>query len=233
MRGGGPEAPTTVRVKPLGGREVVLRRGTLDVYAFSDAYVTFEHLPPREALERPMKQILELGTNVGYGLSEMAHRYSAARLVGVEADPENAAMARRNVAAWADRVEVVPAAVWDSDTELTIEPGGDSHGNVVRERRPGDGPELPTIPAYSVETLLAERFPDGPIDFVLLSAERSERRVLQNANAWLQRVDAIKVEAYLDGDYGPQDTVADLQAAGFTARHEPNPWGGFVVGFRD
>jgi FkbM family methyltransferase len=232
MRGAGREALTTIKVKPLGGHEVILRRGTLDVYAFSDAYVTFEHLPPAEARDRPMRQILELGTNVGYGLSEMAHRYGQARLVGVEAAPENAAMARRNTAAWADRVEVVPAAVWDSDTELTIEPGGDSHGNVVRERRPGDGPDLPTIPAFSVPTLLADRFPDGRIDFVLLSAEKSERRVLQNANEWLQRVDSIKVEAYLDGDYGPEDTAADLRAAGFTARHEPNPWGGFVVGFR-
>jgi FkbM family methyltransferase len=183
-----------------------------------------------------MQQILELGTNVGYGLSELAHRYPQARLLGVEADPDNAALAERNVAAWADRTTVLGVAVWDSDTELTID-GGDSHGFHVRERRGDDGPDLPTIPAFSVQTMLDRHMPEGRIDYVLLSAERTERRVLTSANDWLQRVDAIKVETYKQGDYPPEATVADLERLGFRAWLEPDPvdrpWGGFAFGVRD
>lgn len=238
-RRGGRERsrPVPVAVAPLDGRRVLLRRGTHDVYAFSDAYVVFQQLPAPEVLRRPMQRILELGTNVGYGLAELAHRYPEARLLGVEADPENAELATRNVAGWADRCTVVAAAVWDADTELTIDAGGDSHGFHVRERTVDDGPDRPVIPAFSVQTLLDRHLPEGRIDYVLLSAERSERRVLTSANQWLERVDAIKVETYKQGDYLPEDTVTDLKQLGFRAWLEPDPverpWGGFALGVRD
>jgi FkbM family methyltransferase len=228
----GQAAVTTVRVRALGGEAVALRRGTHDIYAFSDAYVGFEHLPRSDVTGSQLGQILELGTNIGLGLAEMAHRYPQARLVGVEADPENARLAKRNVRRWQDRCRVVSAAVWDSDTELTIDAHGDSHGHVVRERRPDDHADRPTIPAFTVQTILDLHMPEGRIDYVLLSAERSEQRVLTSACGWLGRVDAIKVETYTEGPYSPEDTVADLERLGFRAWLEPNPWGGFALGVR-
>lgn len=235
LRGGqseGDAAVTIVRVGPLDGEAVALRRGTHDIYAFSDAYVDFAHLPASEVAGRQLGQILELGTNIGLGLAEMAHRYPQARLVGVEASPDNARLAQRNVRRWQGRCRVVAAAVWDSDTELTIDAQGDSHGHVVRERRSDDGPDRPVIRAFTVQTILDRHMPEGRIDYVLLSAERSEQRVLTSAGEWLDRVDAIKVETYAQGPYSPEDTVADLERRGFRAWLEPNPWGGFALGVR-
>jgi hypothetical protein len=231
QRGGTGEGLVRVRVRSLGGLAVELRCGTSDVYAFGDAYVERFQKPPAEVAGEPMEWILELGTNVGLGLADLAYRYPRARLLGVEADPGNAALANRNIAAFADRCEVVPAAVWDSDCELTLE-GQKACGMEVRERRPSDPEDSPAIPAFAVETLLAPWRPDGEIDYVLLSAEHSEQRVLNSNNAWLRRVRSIRVETYDDIPYGAADTVRDLERLGFRAWHEPNRSGGSAVGVR-
>jgi hypothetical protein len=231
LRRGTGAGTVRVRVRALGGLGVELRRGTSDVYAFEDAYVERFQRPPAELADAPLERILELGTNVGLGLAELAHRHPRARLLGVEADPGNAALARRNVAAFGERCEVVAAAVWDSDAELTLE-GEQESGLEVRERRPDDPPGAPTIPAVAVDTLLARWLPEGEIDYVLLSAEHSEQRILTRNADWLQRVRSIRVETYDDIPYGPADTLADLERHGFRAWHEPNASGGSAVGVR-
>ena len=230
-RGHGGSGGVSVRVRSLGGLEVELRRGTSDVYGFEDAYVERFQKPPADLADQALEWILELGTNVGFGLSDLAYRYPRARLLGVEADPGNAAQATRNVAAFADRCEVAAVAIWDSDCELTIE-GEQECGLEVRERRPDDPPDAPAIPAVAVETLLADWRPEGEIDYVLLSVEHSEQRILTRSNGWLARVRAIRVETYDDIPYTPQDTVRDLEALGFRAWFEPNLVGGSAVGVR-
>jgi hypothetical protein len=222
----------SVRVGALGGRAVALRRGTSDVYGFEDAFVSYFHRPPAELRGQPLETILELGTNIGLGLADLAHQYPRARLLGVEPDSGNAELARRNVASFADRCEVVTAAAWDSDCELTLE-GEQECGLEVRERRADDPPDAPLIPAFAVETLLAQSLPVESIDYVLLSAEHSEQRLLTRNAGWLERVRAIRVETYDDFPaYTAADTVRDLERHGFRARFEPHPSGGSAVGVR-
>jgi hypothetical protein len=167
---------------------------------------------------------------VGLGLAQLAECYPAAQLLGVEADPDNAELAVRNVAPFADRVRVVSAAVWDRDCELTLE-GRKECGLEVRERREDDPVDLPRISAYAVESLLADWRPEGEIDYVLLSAEHSEERILTRSNGWLERVRSIRVETYEDIPYGPAQTIRDIERLGFRARYEPGPTGS-VVGVR-
>ena len=221
----------SVRVRALGGSEFHLRRGTSDILAFGDNYVAHFNAPPEEVRGRDLRQILELGTNIGAGLADFAHTYPSARIVGVEPDPGNAALAQRNTVTVADRVTVVRAAVWDVACELTLE-GDVEYGRMVREVRSDDPADAPRVSALPVSAILDRHMPQGEIDYVLLSAERSERRILTRNNDWLQRVRAIRVETYLDGDYTPQDTVADLQRAGFIARTESSLFGDSAVGLR-
>ncbi|HVZ99051.1 MAG TPA: methyltransferase [Caulobacterales bacterium] len=57
----------------------------------------------------PGKRLIELGCGVGGALLAVASRFADARLVGLERDPEFAALARANIAAspWPDRVSVM------------------------------------------------------------------------------------------------------------------------------
>src|SRR5918999_2033933 len=102
-----PKGPVRVRVSRLGDRPFALRPGTSDIYAFSDVFVYPFHLPPAEARERDMRAILDLGTNIGVALSHLCHRYPNARLVGIEPDPANVELARRNTGAWSDRCTII------------------------------------------------------------------------------------------------------------------------------
>jgi FkbM family methyltransferase len=220
-----------VRARQLAGADLFLREGTSDILAFGDDYVGHFNAPPPETGARPVRRILEIGTNIGVGLADFAHAHPDAVIVGVEPDPGNAALARRNTAAWADRVTVVEAAVWDHACELTLE-GDVEHGLLARERRPDDPPGAPRIRALAVEAIIAEHVGTDVIDYVFLSAERSEQRILTSNAAWLAQVRTIRVETYVDGDYTPGDTLADLERAGFTARLESDRFGASAVGVR-
>lgn len=226
-----PPDTASVRVRALAGRALTLRKGTTDIYALTDDLVFGSHLPPREIRDRPLRRIVELGTNIGVGLADYAHRYPEARLLGVEASPDNAALARRNVQAWRDRCRVIDAAVWDRDCSVTFE-GTEEYGFTVRELAGAPGDDRPVVAARSVDSLLEEHMPDGDIDFVLLSVERSEQRILRAGGSWPARVRAIKVETYPDDAYGPAHVIADLSRLGFAARADDSRAGTFAVGLR-
>lgn len=51
--------------------------------------------------------IVDLGANLGITVADNARRYPEAQIIAVELDPENAELARRNTAPWADRVELL------------------------------------------------------------------------------------------------------------------------------
>ena len=83
--------------------------------------------------------MVELGSNIGVGLALLAERYPESRVLGVEADPANAALARRNLAPWADRARLVEAAVWEGEEEPVMERrGAQETGFTIRGREPGE-----------------------------------------------------------------------------------------------
>ena len=220
-------ASVTVRVSQLDGKPFRLRPATSDIYAFSDRFVSFFHLPPAEVRDEDLRVVVDLGANIGVSLAALAVRYPNARLFGVEADAENAALARANVAPWGDRCTITHAACWDREAELVVE-GSEASGFSVREATPADADSTRTVLGRSVNSLL----PDGPIDYVLMEIERTERRLLTRNAEWAERVRALRVECYPDGDYRLADTLADLSALGFRVRGEPNPFGGYALGVR-
>jgi FkbM family methyltransferase len=86
----------------------------------------------------------------------------------VELDAENVGLARRNVAAWANRCEVIHAAVWRTDGVIRYRglPGGTSSYQVTAET---DTP----VRAVSIATLLHEH--GGPLDYMKVDVEGAER----------------------------------------------------------
>lgn len=233
LRGGnetGGGEPVAVRVRQLG-RTVHLRPGSTDIDVIADDFVFRYQLPPKELGSRPLKTVWELGTNIGVGLTALAVRYPGASLLGVEPDPGNVALARRNLGDLAGRCRLVEAAVWDEDTELVVE-GDQEYGLTVRPHTDGDSAALPRVRGLSLDTLLADNEPDGSIDFMLMDIEGTERRVLARNTGWAQRVAAIKVELHPETGYTAELCAADLQRLGFRTRMEPLWWGGFVHGLR-
>jgi FkbM family methyltransferase len=210
-----------LRLRPLGGREVRVRPGTSDLATVWDTFAGGYHLPPPELADP--RTIWDLGANIGLTMAHFACRFPDARLLGVELDEANVALARRNVAAWADRCEVIHAAVWPGDGEVHYRgwPGGTSNYQVtgVAEGTP--------VRAVSLATLM--RAHGGPVDYLKVDVEGAERELLRNGAGWSDEVRCVKVE--LHGDYSVDDCQADLRCLGYQTRPDAKHWA-CVVGLR-
>lgn len=226
------EDAVPLRVKALGGRPLYVRPRSSDIDMIWCTYAANWHLPP-EDVWNPEPLIVELGTNIGAALAGLAARYPLATLLGVEPDPQNAALARRNVAAFRDRCTIVEAAIWDHDTELVIERSRREWGLVVRPREPGDPDHWPSVRARSVGSVLDAFEPGREIDYMFMDIEGAELRVLEADDVgWAERVRSIRVESEQEYRSDPARCAAALGRLGFEARVEPHSWGAFVFGVR-
>lgn len=225
--GGEVATAARLRLRPLDGREVLVRPGTSDVGTVWGTFARHYHLPPPE-LGAP-GTIWDLGANIGLTMAHFARLYPRARVLGVELDEENVALARHNVAAWADRCRVIHAAVWARDGEVHYRgwPGGTSNYQVTE---PGEGEgkgQGRSVRAVSLTELVREH--GGPVDYVKVDVEGAERELLRDGTGWAESVRCLKVE--LHGDYAVQDCMADLRRLGFEAWEDPRHWA-CVVGLR-
>jgi FkbM family methyltransferase len=217
-------------VKELDGRPLHVRPGTADMNTIFLNYIQGAHLPPPPFVERDLHQICELGSQIGTGIAGLAARYPRARVLGVEPDSANAALARQNVAPFGDRCVVVETAIWDAETELTIE-GEWVSGFTVRPATATDSPER-RVRATTVDRLLAEHLPEGQIDYMVMNLEHTEPRILAAADSWAPRVASIRCEIYPGKGFEGAEAVALLERLGFEAWWEPRPSLGWAFGVR-
>jgi hypothetical protein len=226
---GGAGEPVAVPMKALGGEPLYVRPATSDLRNASYYYSEHLYLPAPELAGVDLRQICELGTNMGAALTALAHRYRSARLFGVEPDPGNAAIAARNVARFGDRCEVVTAGVWDVDAELVVDRDTryGEPGLMVRERTPEVGASMPGTTALSIDSLLASQMPDGVVDYVHMTIEATEPRVLKAGGEWPRRVRSLRVEAHPEFGYPAAELIADLERLGYRAWTDetyPDKW---------
>lgn len=215
-------APVPVRVRALENREALIRPLTSDAAALRDAFAGLYHLPPSSL--PPNATILDLGANIGLTAAHYAVLAPTAHVVAVEMDPGNAALARKNVEPWRDRIEVITAAVWwESGTISYSAPPGHEYGFHIADS--GDA-NTRTCSAITVGELVGTY---GRIDFLKMDIEGAEREVLVSAGDWADKVDAIKVETH--GHYTADRCARDLEALGFRTTIDDRHWSA-VTGVR-
>ncbi len=143
-----------MRLRPLGGRSVRLRPSTSDVDTVWGTFAGHYHLPPPEA--GTPRLVWDLGANIGLTMADIAQRHPRARIVGVELDSENAALARANLEPWGERCEVIEAAVWPHDGDIRyLRLDGVTSGHHVTGAQLGDDPGVTPVHAISPWSLLA------------------------------------------------------------------------------
>ena len=233
-RGGKGAEPMAVPMRELDGRALYVRPATTDMIMAVLDYRHGLHLPPSEVASAPMGRIVELGVNAGGALAGLGARYPEARLLGAEPDPRNVALAERNVADFGTRARIVQTAIWDSDGDLAIE-GTDAFGLTVREvdseqEEHAAGAEI--VPALTIDSLLAAHAPGEEVDFMLMTIEGAEPRVLGAGGDWVQRVRSIRVELHEPMGYLADDCLSQLRALGFESRAIPELQGGWALGVR-
>ncbi len=219
-----------IKLRELGGHAMAVRPSTSDVDTIWGTFAGRYHRPPPEVLERELRLIWDLGANIGLTMADLAVRHPRARVVGLEMDPENAALARENTAAWSGRCEVIEAAAWPSDGELSyVRLAGATSGHHVTAAEPGSDPGVAVTDALSPFSLLALEGPDAVVDFAKIDIEGAELELLRRNSGWTRRVRSLAVEVH--PPYTVADCQHDLRQLGFQTRTDPRHWA-CVIGVR-
>lgn len=219
-----------MRLRPLGGRTVLLRPSTSDVDTVWGTFAGLYHRPPDEVDGAGVRLIWDLGSNIGLTMADLALRHPQARVIGVELDPENAALARSNTSPWSDRCEVVEAAVWPEDGHLHyVRLPGATSGHYVTSAALDADPAVTLAHSVSPQSLLALSGPDATVDYVKVDIEGAEAELLRERTDWAQRVRSMKVEVH--APYTVEECRSDLDALGFQTRADPRQ-AACVIGVR-
>jgi FkbM family methyltransferase len=226
-----PAAATAVpvRVPELGGNEVWLRPRSRDRAALEFLH-SRHHLPP-PGLAGPIRHAAVFGAHIGLLAADLAARYPQAQVLGVEADHDNAVLARRNLAHIAGRCTLEEAAVWHRDEKLTLAWIPDAWGQEVTGPGTGDKPGRRTrtrsIDAVDAGNLLAAFTGSAPVDYLLVNIESAWHEMLRHGE-WTRKVRSIKIEIQDHYD----EAVPMLETLGYQARLQRLSWGAFVTGIR-
>jgi FkbM family methyltransferase len=216
---------TAIRAVRVPGfdHKVWLRAGTTDVANFEQIFLVGSldqrRFPQSRALRAyartaPAPQVVvDGGAYIGLSSIWLARDFPDARIFAVEPDPGNAAMVRRNVAAWPN-VEVVEAGLWDQPTTVFLRHEGQEPWSVKVTDTAGDGSGVPTITINQ----LMERAGARELLMVKLIIEGSERAVFRSGLEWLDRAHHV---VFMPGDWaspgagGGQAAFAALAARPF------------------
>ena len=180
--------PVSVRLRALGGRAFWIRPGSMDPWVVWETFTYLDPLPPGR-LERETV-ILDLGANIGASSALLAATFSAARIIAVEPDDENAVLCGRNLEPWHDRCEVVKAAAWPFDATLRL--GGENSATLSVGADEG----AYRVPAIAMSTLVERYAGRDGIDFIKMDVEGAEREILSKSTEWAGRVRCISVEVH-------------------------------------
>jgi FkbM family methyltransferase len=204
---------STLRLRPLGGRPLTIRKGSSDLTVVWDTFVGRYHRPTLGEVRPDSRLILDLGANIGVTAADLACRFPDSRVIAVELDSENAVLCRANTVAWCDRVKVIEAAVWPEPGQIryTIERGHEYSASI-------DETGTKVARAVTISDLIQD---DQIADYVKMDIEGAEREVLAAADQWCERVRAMKIEVH--SPVTVDECIGALEPLGFTcwrdARH--------------
>jgi Methyltransferase FkbM domain len=188
-----PSGPVELHFRALGDAPVRLRPGTSDLQIAHQVFVKERDLPPPELDPASIRNVWDLGASIGLTAAQLAYRYPSARVLAVELDPNAAALCRANVTTWADRCDVIEAAV--------------AAGEGVVRHATGEAA------AITLDSLLELSDGSGGVDYVRMDVAGAERDVLTRRTSWAHSVRAMKVEVHLP--YTVDECTEDLRRLGF------------------
>jgi len=188
------------------------RPGTTDFHTLLQVWDDGEYRLAKEFVQEPVRAVVDLGSNIGMSVSYFATLWPEAQIIAVEPDPENAALARRNLKRYVEGGRVVIESCFAGSQPgfarpVRPQPRGQ---NAVRMRRLQPQEDDRGVTVKTMPQLL-EHLPPGPVDFVKCDIEGSERDIFAGPLPWLRRVRAMVVELH---ELEPQWLLDTIDEAG-------------------
>ncbi len=162
---------------------------------------------------RPDPVIVDGGANIGLGVIFFKRLHPGCAIHAFEADPAIFGILRGNLASFGiGDVRLSNKALWKANGTMEFLPDGADGGRLARAGDAGEGRRV------TVETVrLADRIPDGGVDFLKLDIEGAETDVLLDAADRLGRVENLFVEyhSFAGEEQRLDELLRVLRRAGF------------------
>ena len=200
------------RVRVRNVRDPLLvRLGTTDCMVLQEMFAHAEYARALALLPRSGAAIVDLGTNVGLSLRVWLNHCPDARIAAVEPDPQNMALARRNVDQThaAKQVTFLQTCVAGTRRGVALDRTDGAWGFKLAEARSADAAEMTTITVPDV--LEAAGF-TGDVDLFKCDIEGAEAEVFADCRAWINRCRVLVVETH--APYTGDRLLADLERNG-------------------
>lgn len=169
---------------PRHRHPVHLRMRTSDVSLYRDVIVR----PQYDWDLGAPRVIVDAGAQIGLASAFFATKYPTARIISLEPEPSNLAMARRNLGGYPN-VSIVASALWRSCCNMRIVDVGSVAGFQVVEDPQG------AIRATTIDAIMAD-FRLDYIDVLKVDIEGCEKEVFENCRHWIDRVGCILIELH-------------------------------------
>jgi FkbM family methyltransferase len=188
-----------------------IRLDTSDWWVMEEIFIEGEYEPLVRHGMHDIRNVLDLGSNIGMTLRRWQTLWPAAHVVAVEPDPQNLDLARRNV----------EASVAAEHPPVFLQACVAGHSRVVHldrstvdyafEMREGaEGGEA--IDALTVPQICERAGVDGPIDLLKCDIEGAEEELFNECAPWIGRVRYLAVEVH--EPYTRQKLLTALKSAG-------------------
>ena len=205
--------PFRGRVCRVGTREAGLdcwvRLGYSDGSVFEDICVRGIYDSVRKAGLTDVRQVVDLGANVGVSARLWAHLFPQTRITAVEPDQSNFEMCRRNASPDEDRITLIRGFAAGQSGSAYLDPGAQActHKMVSEPQT-----ESTAIPAYTMADILELGKVTGDIDLLKCDIEGSEQQLFADCAGWIGRVRHMMIE--LHPPYSKPAFLDDLARAG-------------------
>lgn len=176
-----------VRLRPKGFREdVLLRVGTSDFFTAMEIKKSYDVSP-----SFPVKNIIDLGGNIGLTSAYFASKFPKAKIVTVEPEASNFETLKVNVAPYSNIIPV-NKGVFHKECYLKIinEEADNNCFNLEESEEPT------SIHAISIPSLM-QQYGMETIDILKMDIEGGERYLFnEQAHEWLSKVKILMIELH-------------------------------------
>jgi FkbM family methyltransferase len=171
---------------------VKLRARTSDPFVFRQIMIENEYLPLKDLR---VATILDLGANIGLASAWFLNRFPDATVFAVEADADNCAACRENLAAYGIRARVVHGAAWSSRAALTLLRKSCAADNFVESAGATAGGQI-QVQGWDLASLI-EMSGFAQVDLLKIDIEGAEEVIFRaKVSSWLPRVRNLCVELH-------------------------------------
>jgi|ERR1700733_10444493 len=203
----------TYHLHPRGlAHPLLLRGGRGDLFVFAQIFADREFAPLRQ---QNFSRIVDLGGNIGLASAWFLNAFPRAKVVTIEANPDNYASLEANLRPYGDRASVVKGGVWWRRAPLALVRRQNESDAHVREALPEDA-SAEILEGWDVPALMElGGFPE--IDLLKIDIEGAEVELFSHGTErWLPHVRNLSIELH-----GPECEAAfDRALASYTCQRQ-------------